>query len=117
MALFASLRKIREFERQQLPFLRSVIDFDIVIEIGYAEEQRQPLTPKRLFLLKVGSPTTVRRRLANLEEQGVIARRTNADDRRSAFLATTPRTLKLLGNYGRTLGKYGKALTAIAGSR
>src|ERR1035441_1669700 len=40
MKLFTGLKKIREFERQQLPFLKSVFDFDIVIEIGYAEEQR-----------------------------------------------------------------------------
>ena len=39
MKLFTGLRKIREFERRQLPFLKSVVDFDIVIEIGYAEEQ------------------------------------------------------------------------------
>ena len=38
MKLFTGLKQIREFERRQLPFLKSVIDFDIVIEIGYAEE-------------------------------------------------------------------------------
>ena len=35
------IEKIREFERLQLPFLKSVVDFDIVIEIGYAEERGQ----------------------------------------------------------------------------
>ncbi len=53
MKLFTGLKKIREYERQQLPFLKSVVDFDIVIEIGYAEEQGQPLTLKQLFLLNV----------------------------------------------------------------
>jgi hypothetical protein len=43
MKLFTGLKKIREFERQQFPFLKSVFDFDIVIEIGYAEEGGQPL--------------------------------------------------------------------------
>ena len=103
MKLFESLRKIREFERLQLPFLRSVIDFDIIIEIGYAEEQKRPLTPKQLFLLKLGSLTTVRRRLRKLEEQGIITRRANKDDRRSAFLAIHSSSLKLLGRYGRLL--------------
>ena len=42
MKLFAALRKIREFERGQLPFLKSIVDFDIVIEIGYAEEEGPP---------------------------------------------------------------------------
>src|SRR2546430_412993 len=60
MKLFAALRKIREFERLQLPFLKTVIDFDIVIEIGFAEEEEQPLTLKQLFLLNISSRTTVR---------------------------------------------------------
>ena len=69
MKLFTGLRKIREFERLQLPFLKSVIDFDIVIEIGYAEEEGHPLTLKQLFLLKVSSRTTVRRKLAKLSSK------------------------------------------------
>ena|SRR6266481_6147017 len=100
MKLFAALRKIREFERLELPFLKSLIDFDIVIEIGYAEEQKQPLTPKQLFLLKLGSLTTVRRRLAKLIAQGIITRR-------SAILTIAPSNLKLLGKYGKVLRAIG----------
>jgi hypothetical protein len=100
MDLFATLKKMREFERQQLPFLRSLIDFDIIIEIGYAQELKKPLTPKPLFLLKLGSVTTVRRRLARLTEQGIVKRRTDANDRRSDLLTLSSSTLKLLGRYG-----------------
>src|SRR6266567_803057 len=106
MKLFAALRKIREFERVQLPFFKSLIDFDILIEIGYAEEQNQPLTPKQLYLRKLGPLTTVRRRLGVLAEQGIVRRQKNVHDRRSTFLTITSSSLKLLG-------KYGKALTAI----
>ena len=105
LKLFAALRKIREFERLQLTFLKSVIDFDIIIEIGYAQEQRKPLTPKQLPLLGVaGSATTIRRRLAKLTEQGVVKRSTNANDRRSEILTLSSPTLKLLGRYGSLLG-------------
>jgi len=103
MELFATLRKIREFERQQLPFLRSLVDFDIIIEIGYAQEQKKPLTPKRLFLLKLGSISTARRRLAKLTEQGIVKRRTDAGDRRSDILTLSSSSLKLLGRYGAIL--------------
>jgi len=103
MKLFAALRKRREFERLELPFLKSLIDLDIIIEIGYAEEQKQPLTPKQLFLLNLSSSTTVRRRLARLVEQGVVTRRTNAKDRRSEVLAIGTSSLKLLGKYGKML--------------
>jgi hypothetical protein len=94
MQLFAALRKIRQFERLKLPFIKALIDFDIIIEIGYAAEQGQPLTPKQLFLLDIGSLTTVRSRLAKLVDAGIVIRRPNAEDRRSAFLALSPPSVK-----------------------
>jgi hypothetical protein len=103
MKLFAALRKIREFERLQLPFLKSVIDFDIVIEIGYAEEEAQPLTLKQLFLLNISSRTTVRRRLARLIEHGIVMRRKQPKDHRATILTISSSSLKLLGKYGGAL--------------
>src|SRR5450759_2584380 len=103
MKLFTGLRKIREFERRHLPFLRSVIDFDIVIEIGYAEEQGQPITLKQLLLLNICSRTTVRRKLATLIEQGIIIRRKHANDHRASLLMIAPSGVKLLSKYGGTL--------------
>ena len=103
MKLFTGLKKIREFERLQLPFLKSVADFDIVIEIGYAEEQEQPLTLKQLFLLNIRSRTTVRRKLARLIEQGIVIRRKQVNDHRASVLKISPSSVKLLGKYGGTL--------------
>ena len=99
MKLFAGLKKIREFERGQLPFLRSVVDFDIVIEIGYAEEQEKPLTLKQLFLMNITSRTTVRRKLAKLIEQGIVIRRKHASDHRASLLTVSASAVKLLGKY------------------
>ena len=103
MKLFTGLKQIREFERKQLPFLKTVVDFDIVIEIGYAEEQGQKLSLKQLFLLNISSRTTVRRKLARLIEQGIVIRRKHARDHRASLLVISPSTLKLLGKYGGTL--------------
>jgi DNA-binding MarR family transcriptional regulator len=103
MKLFTGLKQIREFERRQLPFLRSVVDFDIIIEIGYAEEQGQPLTLKQLFLLNIRARSTVRRKLASLIEQGTVIRRKHANDQRSTLLVISPSTVKLLGKYGGTI--------------
>ena len=99
MKLFARLRQIREFERVQMPFLKSIVDFDIVIEIGYAEEEGQPLTLKQLLLLKLSSRTTVRRRLARLIEKGVVRRRKNSRDQRSSLLTVASSSLKLFDKY------------------
>jgi DNA-binding MarR family transcriptional regulator len=100
MKLFTGLKKIREFERLQLPFLKSLIDFDIVVEIGYLEEQGQPLTLKQLFLLNLSSRTTVRRKLARLIERGIVVRIKHASDHRASLLTVSPSGVKLLGNYG-----------------
>src|SRR5450631_3774985 len=103
MKLFTGLKQIREFERLQLPFLKSVVDFDIVIEIGYAEEQGQPLTLKQLFLLNICSRSTVRRKLARLIDQEIVIRRKHAKDLRASLLMISPSSVKLLSKYGGTL--------------
>lgn len=103
MKLFTGLKKIREFERRHLPFVKSIVDFDIVIEIGYAEEQEQPLTVKQLFLLNISSRTTVRRKLAALIEQGIVNRRKHADDHRSSLLAISHSATTRLSKYGGTI--------------
>jgi|ERR1043166_409865 DNA-binding MarR family transcriptional regulator len=106
MKLFEALKKIRECERIQLPFLSSVIDFDIIIEIGYAQELGRPLTIKQLYLLRISSPTTVRRKLARLIERGIVIRRKHASDQRTMVLTVST------GSH-RMLNKYGSALTEI----
>ena len=100
MKLYAALRKIREFERLQMPFLKSVIDFDILIEIGYAEELERPLTLKQVLLLNLSSRTTVRRRVLRLIEQGIVRRREDANDRRSSLLTISASHQKLMAKYG-----------------
>jgi DNA-binding MarR family transcriptional regulator len=103
MKLFTGLKKIREFERQHLPFLKSIVDLDIVIEIGYAEEQEQPLTLKQLFLLNIRSRTTVRRKLRRLIDQGIVMRRKHTNDHRASLLTISASSVKLLAKYGGTL--------------
>jgi DNA-binding MarR family transcriptional regulator len=103
MKLFTGLKRIREFEKQHLPFLKSIVDLDVVIEIGYAEEQGQPLTLKQLFLLNIRSRTTVRRKLRRLIDQGIVTRRKHTNDQRASLLTISASSVKLLGKYCGTL--------------
>ena len=114
MKLFASLKKIREYERGQLPFLKSIIDYDIVIEVGYAEELGNPLTLKQLLLLKLSSRTTVRRKLSRLIREGVIKTRKNARDGRSSHLLIAPTSLKTFTKYGAAAAATFAAFSAAA---
>jgi DNA-binding MarR family transcriptional regulator len=107
--LFAGLKKIRDFERLHLPFLKTVVDFDIVVEIGYEEERNTPLTLKRLYLLKLSSRGTVRRRLTRLIDQGIVTRKRHPTDKRASLLVIPAATLK-------HFSKYSGILTSISGS-
>lgn len=99
MKLFTGLKRIRDLQRLQLPFVKSIIDFDIVIEIGYGEEHGRAVTLKRLYLLDLCSQGTMRRKLATLISQGIVIRRTHATDRRASLLVISPGAVKLLGKY------------------
>ncbi len=103
MKIFTGLKQIRELQRRQLPFLKAFVDFDIVIEIGYAEEQGQPLTLNQLVLLNLSSRTTIRRKLVRLSERGIVKRRKHANDHRARLLTIAPSIVKVLGKYGDTL--------------
>jgi hypothetical protein len=103
MKIFEALKKLRDFERINLPFVKAIIDFDIVIEIGYAEEQGRPLTLKRLFLLDISSRTTVRRRLAILIDEGVVVRAKQSSDHRMSVLTISSSSYKLFSKYVGTL--------------
>jgi DNA-binding MarR family transcriptional regulator len=103
MKLFAGLRKIREYQRGQLTFLKSLVEFDIIVEIGYAEECGDPITLKRLLLLNICSRTTMRRKLAQLIEQQVVHRHKNSRDRRASRLVVSIGTFRLLTRYGQML--------------
>jgi DNA-binding MarR family transcriptional regulator len=105
MKLFAALRKVREYERLELPSLKSLIDFDIVIEVGFAHEEGQPLSLKQLFLMELAPRTTIRRRLAKLVKAGVVIRELHQNDRRTTVLTVSTNGHKTFSRYGRTLSK------------
>ena len=96
--------KMREYQRGQLPLLRSIVEWDIVIEIGYAEERGHPITLKQLLLLNICSRNTLRRKLAQLIGQQIVLRRQNSHDRRANKLVVSPGSLRILTRYGRMLG-------------
>jgi DNA-binding MarR family transcriptional regulator len=103
MKIFSAWKKVRDFERSKMSFLNALVDFDIVVDIGFAEEMGQPLTLKQLLLLIPASRTTVRRRLARLIEEGIVMQEKNANDQRSTLLTISPASLKMFGKYANTI--------------
>jgi len=99
MKLFAGLRRMRDLERKHLPFVRSLVEFDLIIEIGYHEERGTPLTQKQILALGICARTTLRRKLNGLIEQGVLLRTRHDTDGRAVILAVSKSAFQRLDRY------------------
>lgn len=51
MRTFERLRTVRAFERRALPYVKSLEDWDLLIEIGYHQEQGKLINLKQLLLV------------------------------------------------------------------
>ncbi|MFZ3019070.1 MAG: hypothetical protein WA056_11500 [Gallionella sp.] len=103
MTAFKKLKTIRTFEKLHLPHLRTHEDFDIVIEVGFHQENGSPLTLKGLVLLNITSPATAQRRICSLVQNGIITRTRCASDRRSIELGVSSQTRELIERYVKLL--------------
>jgi DNA-binding MarR family transcriptional regulator len=101
--VFDTLRRVRAFEKRNLPFLEALTDFDLLTEIGYHQARGEPLTLKALLLQGVGSIATVQRRLHRLRKHGAIAQRRCAHDARSVELTLQPKVLRICEQYAEHL--------------
>ena len=90
---------IREFERQHLAFLETILDRDLVCAIAAHEAARAPLTMKRLALLDLGSLATVQRRLRRLRRLGAIRLTRSRADGRVTELRLAPKSLDALARF------------------
>jgi DNA-binding MarR family transcriptional regulator len=84
--IFKKLRSLRDLERKLLPFVLTVEDRDIVLEIGYHSEIRRPIGVKQLHTLRIGSESTIRRRLNRLRKKGLVQQQRADHDRRNLNL-------------------------------
>ena len=88
--MFQQLRRLQAYTRRHFPCLQSPIDSELIIEIGYYQEQGRPLTIKGLLLLNFGAPATVLRRLQRLVGLGLVHKRRANHDRRIYHLEIDP---------------------------
>jgi DNA-binding MarR family transcriptional regulator len=95
-----TLRKRRAYERRFLPFLKTIVDFDIACEIGYHQLAGCALTVKQLLLLSLAPPATVMRRLDRLCALGVVERRRSLRDGRVHELQLSQGILQLMAEGG-----------------
>ena len=95
MATFKKFKKVKSI-LSEIPGIKTYKDFDILIEIGYHQEEGCPLTLKQLMLLKIASQATVRRYLSHLVRDGMVEKFESVDDQRSVMLRLSASTVKAL---------------------
>ncbi len=98
MSTFKKFKKIKSV-LSEFPGVKTYKEFDILIEIGYHQEQGSPLTVKQLMLLEVASQATVRRYLEHLVDDGMVKKIVAVNDHRSVVLKLTNSTIKMLSNH------------------
>lgn len=98
MSTFKKYKKIKSV-LSEFPGVKTYKEFDILIEIGYHQEQGSPLTMKQLMLLEVASPATVRRYLGHLVRDGMVKKITADNDHRAVVLMLAGATIKMLHNH------------------
>jgi len=87
------IREKRSFERRHLPFLKTVLDFDIACEVGFHQLAGTPLTVKHLLLQNLAPAITVLRRLNRLCALEIVTRTRSPADGRVYELRLTSRVL------------------------
>ncbi len=99
MAVFGKLRALRAYKKKHLPFIETIEDFDLLLEIAYHQELGSSLTMKQVYLLGVASVATVQRRLRRLRQHGAVQQLRSEEDGRSLELRITPKVLKVFARY------------------
>lgn len=99
------LRKINAFQKKHFSVLQSMVDWSMVIEIGYFQECGKPLTLKQLFLQNIASATTVQRRLKRLVSLGIVTKSFRPTDARMVELRVTVPADKLFKKYAEWISR------------
>lgn len=86
-----------------MPFLQSIVDLDLIREIGYHQEIGRRLSLKILFQHGIASVATVQRRLSRLKRLGVVHQLPADHDRRVIHLMLSPKTIDLYRRMSRQL--------------
>jgi hypothetical protein len=106
MRVFEFLRRLRLFERQNLTFVETLEDIDILHVVGEHQVRGVPLTLKQMRAFDIGASATVERRLARLKELGVIVQAQSKLDKRNHELKLSSRTLRIFQRYADTIPSF-----------
>lgn len=86
---FKTLLRIREEKRTAFPFLKQSVDYALVLYIGNEQSQGRPPNMNNILTSGLGTPSTLIRRISELEELGIIKKTRGATDKRNTYYDLT----------------------------
>ena len=86
---FALLKTIRAYKNSRFPFLRTRVDYDLLLHIGHGQVSGKPMSLTDILTSNIGTVSTIVRRLGCLEKIGVVRKAKATTDKRNVhyFLA------------------------------
>ena len=86
---FALLKTIRAYKNSRFPFLRTRVDYDLLLYIGHGQVSGKPMNLTDILTSNIGTVSTIVRRLGRLEKLGVVHKIKATTDKRNVhyFLA------------------------------
>jgi hypothetical protein len=86
---FALLKTIRAYKNSRFPFLRTRVDYDLLLYIGHGQVGGKPMNLTDILTSNIGTVSTIVRRLGRLEKLGVVHKVKATSDKRNVhyFLA------------------------------
>lgn len=86
---FALLKTIRAYKNSRFPFLRTRVDYDLLLYIGHGQVSGKPMNLTDILTSNIGTVSTIVRRLGRLEKLGVVRKVKATTDKRNVhyFLA------------------------------
>ena len=101
MRIFRRLSELSRFRRRHMAFIESLVDLDLLREIGLGEENGRPATLTTLLGHGVASVATVQRRLRRLKRLGLVRQVRSGEDARVQHLVLSPRVRDLYRRMGK----------------
>jgi hypothetical protein len=117
---FALLKTIRAYKNSRFPFLRTRVDYDLLLYIGHGQVSGKPMNLTDILTSNIGTVSTIVRRLGRLEKLGVVHKIKATADKRNVHYFLAEERLDAVAEfvvYLSRAGTAGAAAAAISPSR
>jgi len=106
---FALLKTIRAYKNSRFPFLRTRVDYDLLLYIGHGQVSGKPMNLTDILTSNIGTVSTIVRRLGRLEKLGVVRKIKATTDKRNVHYFLADEYLDAVAEFVDYLSRAGNA--------